>query len=449
MSDPAWTVFIDLGVASAFLLLGQLLRARVGLVQRLFLPASVVAGCACLVLGPNGLDRLPFSSRIEQYPALLIALVFASLPFSSGEIAWGRRLARVGRLWSYSAAIFFLQWGGGVLLSLVVLRGLQPNLEIGFGTVLASGFVGGHGTAVAVGTSFAAMGWPDATDLALTFATVGLLTSIVGGMLWIGWGVATGNTRHLSRFSELPIELRTGFVPPGRRVRLGEETTSPISIDPLVFQTALVLSTALAGFYLSRWSELAMSGVGVPAFCAAFLSALAVKAGLRAFGAIDHVEPRTMGRIGGACTDLLVVFGIASIRISLVLDYVLPLLGLYLFGVIISILLFRLVAPRAFGAGWFETALFTWGWTTGVTAMGIALLRVVDSKNQGNILDDFAVAYLALAPLEIGLIVASPVLLARGHHWPYALATVATGLLLVWLSSRGDPRVSTSTDGSC
>lgn len=425
------------------MLLGQLLRARVGLVQRLFLPASVIAGSVCLVFGPNGLGWLPLSASVAQYPELLIALVFASLPFASAEIAWRQRIGGVSRLWSYSAAAFFLQWGGGVLLTVVALRSFQPDLDLGFGAILATGFVGGHGTAAAVGSSFSTLGWSDASVLGLTFATIGILTSVVGGMLWVRWGVAGGRTRHLKPLDQLPIDLRTGFVPPGRRDPLGQETTSPISVDPLVYQASIVIAAALAGYYLSRWSSTMLSGYGVPVFCAAFVCALALKLGLRAGGGLEHVEPHAMARIGGSCTDLLVVFGIASIRLSLVLAYAVPLTALFLFGILLSGILFRVVAPRVFGDEWFERALFTWGWTTGVTAMGIALLRVVDAKNEGRILDDFAVAYLALVPIEVGFIVLSPILIARGYHWPYGLGTAATGLILLWFASRRPAGVST------
>lgn len=434
MLNPEWTVITDLGTASALLLFGQLIRAKVKPIQKLFLPASVLAGFMCLILGPNGFDLLPFSSRINQYPAWLIALVFASLPFSSNEIAWKKRISGMGRLWSYSAAIFFLQWGGGVAFTYIVIQEFRPDINIGFGTILASGFTGGHGTAVAVGTSLATNGWPDGENLAMTFATIGLLTSIIGGMFWINWGVLTGSTRHLEKFSNLPKDITTGLVSPGQRESLGEETTSPISIDPLIFQVAIVLTSTLIGSHLSRLSELALTEPGVPIFCSAFLSAIALKIGFRRFGGIDYVESKTMRRIGGACTDFLVVFGIASIQISVVLDYALPLFSLYAFGLCMSILLFRLVAQKIFGTGWFETALFTWGWTTGVIAMGVALLRIIDAKNKDHVLDDFAIAYFALVPIEIALITISPYLIINGYHLHYMLVTITFGLFLLWQS---------------
>ena len=42
---------LDFAVASLFILIGQLLRAKVGLFQKFFVPASMIAGFIALALG--------------------------------------------------------------------------------------------------------------------------------------------------------------------------------------------------------------------------------------------------------------------------------------------------------------------------------------------------------------------------------------------------------------
>ena len=64
-------------------------------------------------------------------------------------------------------------------------------------------------------------------------ATIGILGAVVGGMIWIQWGARNGSTHFIARFEDLPPELRTGLVPQDRRESLGQETLSPMSIDPL------------------------------------------------------------------------------------------------------------------------------------------------------------------------------------------------------------------------
>ena len=185
-------MFVDLGCVSALLLIGLAARTSIVFVQRLFIPGSVIAGFGGLALGPNGLDLLPFSPLLSQYPSVLIALIFAGLPFASQTFRWKAGSQKASELGAYSAATMFLQWGLGILFSLTVLSFIWSDLPIGFGTILASGFVGGHGTAAAVGAAFTDHGWPDAGPLAMTSATVGILSAIIGGMLWVQWAARAG-----------------------------------------------------------------------------------------------------------------------------------------------------------------------------------------------------------------------------------------------------------------
>ena len=58
--------------------------------------------------------------------------------------------------------------------------------------------------------------------------------------------------------------------------------------------------------------------------------------------------------------------------------------------------------------------IFAWGWWTGTMAMGIALLRIVDPKLSSKAMDDYAMAYLPIAPIEILLITFVPILFVNG-----------------------------------
>lgn len=73
----AWDVFTDLGWMGLLILIGVLLRAWVKPIQSLFLPAGLIAGLLGLILGPNVLNIIPFSSSVPIYSSILIAVVFA------------------------------------------------------------------------------------------------------------------------------------------------------------------------------------------------------------------------------------------------------------------------------------------------------------------------------------------------------------------------------------
>ena len=423
MDFSPWVLFTDIGLVSLLLLAGTIIRAKVRFVQKLFLPASIIAGILGLALGPNGVGLLPFSDQIKVYPAILIAVIFGTLPLLSPRIDWNAIKTRVGSMWSFSQLAMVLMWGGGLLFAMLLINPFWNDIHDGFGLLLAAGFVGGHGTAAAIGSTFAQNGWAEATDLAMTSATIGIICSIVIGILFIKRGAAKGQTSFLANFEDLPDELRTGLIPPGSRVKSETDTVSSISIDPYIFHIAIVTIIAMGGYYLSELGVKLLPNVAIPAFSLAFLVGLLVKKILNATKSDKYVSTDVVNRISGSATDVLVAFGIASISLSVVLDYLVPLILLFLFGLVYAFVFFKILSKRFFHEYWFEKGIFTWGWTTGTVAMGMALLRIVDPDAKSKTLDDYGLAYIPIAPVEILLVTFAPLLVLNSQSWVFVAIT--------------------------
>ena len=428
MQFTPWTLFIDFGIISALILVGAMLRAKVKILQKLFLPSSLIAGFIALAFGPNGLEFIPFSGKIGSYSGILIALVFSALPLAAPPTPFKKVFDRVGSMWGYSQIGMILQWGLGSLFGIWVLCRIWPDLNPAFGLMLASGFSGGHGTAAAIGAAFEGLGWGEAKSLAMTSATVGILSAVLGGILLVKLGTMRGNTKFIEDFKDLPQSLRTGIMPEAERESMGMETTSPISLDPLAYQLAIILMVAVGGYFFSK----ALSGIfpklSIPVFSCAFIVGLAVKKLFGLVGATGTLEPKVLGRISGTFTDLLVAFGVASIKLPVVVKYAVPLSFLFLFGILYCLFIFFFLAPRMLREYWYEKALFTWGWLSGTMAMGIAILRIADPKLESGSLDDFAFAYMPIAPVEILVVSLSPILFANGHGMYFIAACVGGGL---------------------
>ncbi|MPM37971.1 hypothetical protein SDC9_84593 [bioreactor metagenome] len=113
-------------------------------------------------------------------------------------------------------------------------------------------------------------------------------------------------------------------------------------------------------------------------------------------------------------TDLLVACGVASIKLSVVVKYAVPLIVLLLVGIFVAWVITFYLGKRLCKTFWFERSIFAWGWWTGTMAMGIALLRIVDPKLESKAMDDYALAYLPIAPVEILIITFVPVLFVNG-----------------------------------
>ena len=429
-----WVLLTDLGIISALILVGKFIRVKVKLIQKLFIPPSLLAGILGLAFGPNGLGWLPLSGSMGTYAAVLIALVFGSLPLSSPKFSAKEVAGRVGPMWAYAQLGMLLQWGVMGLFGLFVMKLIWPNLNDAFGVMLSTGFYGGHGTAAAIGEAFNGLGWDEASSLGMTTATVGVICAIIGGLIFIKVAAKNKQTAFISDFGDLPSELRSGLIPQEKRESLGSATTSGISIEPLTFHFALVLLVAFLGYSMSVGVKQLYPQLELPVFSCAFIVGLVLKKIFDATNVTNYICPNTTQRIGSMSTDLLVAFGVASIKLGVVVKYALPLVVLIAVGAVVVYLITFYFGRRLSKTYWFERTIFAWGWWTGTMAMGIALIRIVDPKLASKAMDDYALAYLPIAPIEILLITFVPIMFVNGMGLWLSLGCLALSALIVLLA---------------
>ena len=394
MNFTPWTLLVDIGLVSLLLLVGKFLRSKVKFIQRLFIPPSLLAGFAGLVLGPEVLGWLPLSGQLGTYAGILIALVFSCIPLTSAK-ATSKGESRVGRMWAYSQAGMLLQWALGGALGLWVLSLFWP-LNGAFGLSMPAGFCGGHGTAAAIGEAFSRYGVEEMLSLSMTSATVGIIASVVIGMWIITWGASRGKAAFLARFESLPPELRTGILPKDKRSSMGMASFSAISLDSMTFNFAMVALTALAGYGISELIAMVWPVLKLPVFSCAFIAGLGVSWFLKRVKVDEHLSR--------------------------------PIIVLLTVGLLFTALYVFWVGARIHKDYSFEKSIFTWGWFTGTMAMGIALLRITDPDSKSGCLDDYALAYLYIAPVEIALVSLSPVAFAYGWGWLFVTVCAVAGV---------------------
>lgn len=424
---------IDVGFICGLLLIGVVIRAKVAVAQKLFMPASLIAGFLALAFGANGLGWLPFSESISDYPEILIAVIFGAIPLGAAKLDWQATFKRVRNMWTYSMILELLMWGGGVFFVFLVLQNIW-DIPQGFGLILGAGFLGGHGTAAAVGESLADLGWAQAPTLGYTSATIGLLCAIIGGLLITKLNVRKNRTNFISDVKDLPESLRTGLVKTKDRAPSGTDTVSSGTVDPLFFQIAVIGVVVLISYYAQEGLGGLLPGISVPLLSVAFIFGLLVQQAMRATGAVGYLDKPTIDRVSGTATDLTVAFGIASIELSVAAEFLAPLIALFVFGIIWAYAIFHFIAPRVFHQHWFENGLFGWGWSTGTVAMGIALLKVVDPKSEATTLEDYGIAYVGLVPFEVLIITFGPLLVMSGFSVAYFGVLLGGALVLFFVA---------------
>jgi ESS family glutamate:Na+ symporter len=434
---------MDLCLISALMVASHLLRAAVPWLSRYLIPTSMIAGMAALAAGPSGLDVLPFSRNaagelnLASYPGVLITLLFATLLMGhqpGGSAREALRSSSTSFLFNMGSEV--MQYGVtlcvGVALIGFVFTGLPPEFMV----MLPAGFAGGHGTAAAYADALPH--WPEARSVGFTFATIGILASVLGGLLLINlarrarWIASAGSTNDVNVLSD-----QASFVPPALQTSMGNNTINGIALETLAWHFALIFAVYGATMtIIPQLRELLPPKFVLPAFAVAMLLGWLLQSVLNAARLGQFVDKQVIGRIGSMMSDFLVAFGIASINIQVVIDYALPLTLFALLGLAITVGWLLLVARRVYGERWFEPGIFTYGWNTATIPFGIALLRIVDKRADSQVLTDFGVAYIAIGPLEALLYTLVIAAVASGYLLPAGAALVALASIKIVIAKR-------------
>ncbi len=380
--------------ASGLLLIGLFLRARVRVLQVCYVPAAIIGGLIGLVVlqaGPRVWDAgwIPDVSELRTWPGWLISVVFAGLFLDKP----GRSLTEnLGGAFRQGILVWIISLGQVSLGLLAVALIIQP-LELGpfggdvpiyFGQLIEAGFVGGHGTSAALGAVYEKLGYPEARDLGFFMATVGLIYSVVSGMFFVNLGVRRGWTRTgETRTAEI-----TGIEEEGREV-IGMGRVSAEVLDPLVFQGVILAGAFATGLALQKLAGFVYDGL--PLFMFTLLGGWVVRDIFRVLGISTLIDPVTVRRLSAAAMEFLIVAAIASLNLALVANAIVPLSILLVLGFVWGGVCLVYVGRRLLPAEhWFELGILNYGMSTGVTATGLMLLRIVDKDLDSGAAEHYA-----------------------------------------------------------
>lgn len=438
---------------AAIMLLGKYLRVKVPFIQKLLLPSCIIAGFLGLILGPEVVGRLAeplgagwlaeggvFTAEIYEVwgtlPGLLISVVFATL-FLGSRIPSPKRVAKLaGPQLSIGVAYGSGQYVVGLLLALLVLAplfGVSPMM----GALIEIAFEGGHGTAGGMRSAFEDMGIPEAADLALAMATVGLVSAIVIGVAVVNWGVRTGRTRVLKQVSEQSTAELRGLYSDDETVYAGRMTARPGSIEPLTLHVAVVGLAIILGWLLlegiiwvedmlwgqpdSLWTPAGEEGTTllgyVPLFPLAMIGGVIIQVVLDRTGNTHLLDHDMMKRIQGLALDILIVAALSTISLTVIAEFWQTFLILSVAGVAFCTFMLLYFTPRIVPEFWLERGIADFGQSMGVTATGLALLRVADPDDQSPALEAFGYKQLAFEPFFGGGLITAisiPIMYATG-----------------------------------
>lgn len=389
------------------------------LLQKFFIPSSLVAGVGVLILGPQvlGVINPGVIGPWSQLPKFLISVVFAGLFL-------GKYIPSVKEIWKQSGPMIAfgntLAWGQYVIGILLVLLFLTPV----FGTnplaasLIEISFAGGHGTASGLASTFTKIGWPEGTDIALGLATLSIVVAVISGILFVN----IYRKKHDKILSEEDSKkhhqkmARSGY----NLIRLSEKVGSnpkAVAINLLAFCLSIGIGWLLLQGLMAA-ENWALGGVTdkrffafVPLFPLAMIGGLIVQLFLKKIKKQHFIQRRTAEIISAIALDLLIISAIATVSLNAIGNNLPVFITLGIAGVAFIICGFFFLAPKFFSNHWFERGITDYGQSMGMTATGLLLNRIVDPANELKIRESFAYKQLVFEPfMGGGLVTATSVI---------------------------------------
>lgn len=427
------SVFLYTAILGLLLLVATILRVRIPLLKKLFIPASLVAGILGLILGPHVLGIIPgeITGYWSALSGRLIVIVFAPMMIT-GALPQFKKLANVaGPQIIFSYASTAVQYALPLLLGAFLLTPLFGVNEL-FGTIVEQGWSGGHGTSGGMTAVFEELGYMDGPSLSVTSATVGLIFGIVGGTILINYGARHGWTRFLKSGAtrDDTSDLYTG----DDKTMGSNITISPDVIETFAFHASLISVAMFIGWILNKLLKIYLN-FSVSWFVTAMIGGLIVQLIIGKTKWNDCIDTMTMSRIQGFCLEFLVAGAVSSVNIPVVVEYAMPLLIQQGLTMVAMVLLVVVIAPKIFRSDWFENAMVLFGTFCGVAATGLLLLRSCDPEMKSNASEGFAARTPFCSPLLGGGILTSitPGLVVKYGALAVGLSYLAAFVIIILL----------------
>jgi ESS family glutamate:Na+ symporter len=455
--------FLVLGI---ILLLGKWIRVITPNLQKLFIPSSLIGGFLALVLGPQVLGNLVRWSGYEGTMLSLFAggifpedmlTVWAALPGFFINIIFatlflGKKLPGIREIWNmagpqvaFGQTVAWGQYVFGILMAVLILTpffGMDPVA----GALIEIGFEGGHGTAAGLASTFKEVGFPEGTDLSLGLATIGLLFSVIFGIILLNYGAKTGKTVILQNPGEISLEKseQAGIVDFDARESAGTITTRPESIEPLSLHFAYVGVAIGIGYIILQALQLIeeltwgrITGVylleHIPLFPLAMIGGIILELFLDRYDKYKTLDRNLMMRIQGLSLDILIVSAIATLSLDAIGGNLAPFIILSIVGIVWNVAAFLFLGPRMIPSYWFERGIGDFGQSMGMTASGLLLMKIADPDNKSPALESFGYKQLMFEPIVGGGLFTAISVPLIFNFGPIPVLTLTTVVMFFWV----------------
>lgn len=388
-----WGSFNLVAVLLTSLLLANSLKKLIPVLKRSLIPSSVLGGMILLIVsiiyetktGKNLFNTSFFGNKgaamleILTYHCLALGFIATSFKPASSKFS-KQRTREIFDTGVSTVSTYLLQGILGLGIS-VLAAFITGKLFPAAGVLLPFGYGQGTGQALNYGNIYENdFGFAGGRSFGLTIAALGFLSAAIGGVI------------HLNLLRRKHPEYRWNQEEKAANLKLDDIQTSdeiPMngSIDKLTMQLILVFLA-----YLMSYGVMSLLGKLVPAFRSIlfgfnFLIGVLMTELIVLINNLfmkkkivnrQHINGFLMTRLSGFFFDIMIVAGVAAIRINVLADYWVLIIVLGLVGAISTYFYCRFISRTLFPSYSEEQFLATYGMLTGTASTGIILLRELD-----------------------------------------------------------------------
>lgn len=360
----------------------------------------------CVVFGAGGAAQL----EIITYHALAIGFIASSLKTSETKMT-KQRSVEIFNTGVTTVSTYLLQALVGMLIT-VLAAVILSDFFAASGILLPFAYGQGTGQALNYGNIFEMEhGFIGGKNFGLTLAALGFLSASIGGVIHFNLLKRRGQLKirpvsNLSKTKTL-IDVENG------------------SMDKFTAQVALIASAYLIAYLLMFGLGALLPGMKSVIYGFNFL--LGVLSGALVKSIVKLFEKKTkakhscvnnylLSRISNFAFDVMVVAGIAAIRLDLLKEYWAILLILGVIGALITYIYLRFVSKKLFPDYAEEQFVAMYGMLTGTASTGIILLREIDADFTTPVADNLV--YQNFPAIVFGFPIMLLVTAAPTHLWP-------------------------------
>ena len=387
-----WGFIMIISVLLASLLAGNSLKRKIPFLKHSLMPSSVIGGTVLIVIaaiykaisGEVMFDTAVFNyagtSYLEMitYHTLALGFIASTLKITDSHLD-KKRTTEIINTGITTVATYLIQGVVGLVVTMLAVFVLKDFFEAA-GMLLPFGFGQGTGQAMNYGNIYEQdYGFSGGKSFGLTIAAIGFLSASFGGVIHLN---------IMKKHGKIHVHKDDGSYT-AEQVEAKNEVPMQENLDKISIQIAFIFVSYAIAYLIMYGLGFVVSGMKSTIygfnFLLGVLCATIVKFATRwlrkkKFMNREYINNFLLTRLSNFFFDIMIVAGIAAIRLDVLEKYWGIALILGAVGLVVTYAYNRIVAKLLFKDYMEEQFLAMYGMLTGTASTGIVLLREVDGE---------------------------------------------------------------------